>query len=217
MILAAGRGERMRPLTDNTPKPLLEISGKPLIQYQVEKLVSAGIRDIVINHAIMGDRIENFLGNGQRLGANIVYSAEGDIPLETGGGIFHALPYLGKAPFIAINADIWTDFPYQDLPASPDGLAHLILVNNPDHNPHGDFSLNSGYVSNQGTARYTFSGIGVYRQELFRHCKNGVFPLAPIIREAVDRHEVTGEMYQGVWIDIGTPERLQEISQSVKK
>lgn len=219
IILAAGRGERMRPLTDNTPKPLLEINGKPLIQYQVEKLVSAGINDIVINHGIMGERIENFLGNGQRLGANIIYSAEGNIPLETGGGIFHALPYLGNAPFIAINADIWTDFPYQNLRSTldVDVLAHLILVNNPAHNPHGDFSLNGGYISNQGTSRYTFSGIGVYSYELFRHCKGGVFPLAPLIREAADRQEVTGEIYQGEWIDIGTPERLQALSKSDKK
>ena len=217
MILAAGRGERMRPLTDNTPKPSLEISGKPLIQYQVENLVSAGIKDIVINHAIMGDRIENFLGNGQRLGANIIYSAEGNLPLETGGGIFHALPYLGDAPFIAVNADIWTDFPYQDLPATLNGLAYLILVNNPAHNPHGDFSLDGGYISNKGTVRYTYSGIGVYKPELFQHCKNGIFPLAPLIREAADRQQVSGEIYQGVWIDIGTPERLQELSESAKK
>ena len=217
MILAAGRGNRMRPLTDNTPKPLLEINGKPLIQYQIEKLVSAGVKDIVINHAIMGDQIEACFGDGRQLGANITYSAEGNMPLETGGGIFQALPYLGSAPFIAINADIWTDYPYQDLPNTLTGLAHLILVNNPHHNPHGDFAIADGYICNNGTVRYTFSGIGVYSHELFRHCSNRAFPLAPLIRRAAEGRQVTAALYQGVWIDIGTPERLQELSKSISK
>lgn len=217
MILAAGRGDRMRPLTDNTPKPLLQINGKPLIQYQIEKLVSAGIKDIVINHAIMGDQIEAWFGNGRQLGANITYSAEGSMPLETGGGIFRALPYLGSDPFIAVNADIWTDYPYQDLPKTLTGQAHLILVNNPRHNPNGDFAMHDGYICNQGTVRYTFSGIGVYSHELFRHSSNGVFPLAPLIRKAAEGRQVTAELYQGIWIDIGTPERLQELSELIKK
>ena len=217
MILAAGRGDRMRPLTDNTPKPLLQVKGKPLIQYQLEKLVGAGIRDIVINHSVMGDQIETRFGNGRKLGANITYSAEGDMPLETGGGIFQALPLLGSDPFIAINADIWTDYPYQDLPKTLTGLAHLILVKNPRHNPAGDFAIDDGYLSNQGTVRYTFSGIGVYSRELFRDCSNGVFPLAPVIRRAADERRVTAGFYQGMWMDIGTPERLHELSVLLEK
>lgn len=219
MILAAGLGERMRPLTDDKPKPLLEIDGKPLLQYQIEKLVHAGIRDIVINHAVMGDQIEDFFGSGRQLGANIIYSAEGNTPLETGGGIFRALPFLGDGPFIVSNADIWTDYSFQNLPKTLQGLAHLILVNNPDHNLNGDFAIQDGYASNQSgdVARYTFSGIGLYRHELFRHCSGGTFPLAPVIRRAVDQHQVTAEIYQGLWLDIGTPERLQTVSQLVKK
>lgn len=217
MILAAGRGDRMRPLTDNTPKPLLQINGKPLIQYQLEKLVGAGIIDIVINHSIMGDQIEACFGNGRQLGANITYSAEGDMPLETGGGIFQALPFLGSDPFIAVNADIWTDYPYQDLPKTLTGLAHLILVNNPQHNPDGDFAIDGGYICNQGTVRYTFSGIGVYSRELFRDCSTGVFPLAPLIRRAADERRVTARLYQGIWMDIGTPERLHDFSILLEK
>lgn len=219
MILAAGRGERMRPLTDEKPKPLLEVDGKPLLQYQIEKLVHAGIRDIVINHAVMGDQIEDYFGSGRQLGANIIYSAEGDTPLETGGGIFRALPFLGDGPFIVSNADIWTDYSYQNLQNTLQGLAHLVLVNNPDHHPAGDFAIQDGYACNQGEniARYTFSGIGLYSRELFRHCSGGAFPLAPVIRRAVDQHQVTAEIYQGLWMDIGTPERLQAVSRLIKK
>ena len=218
MILAAGRGDRMRPLTDHTPKPLLQINGKPLIQYHIEKLVGAGIREIVINHAIMGDQIESCFGNGRRLGATITYSAEGNLPLETGGGIFRALPYLGKDPFIVINADIWTDYPFQNLPRNLTGLAHLVLVNNPAHNPHGDFTMRDGYVSKQGTIQYTFSGIGVYSYDLFSQCSAGIFPLAPLIRQAAAKErQVSAEVYSGIWIDIGTPERLQSVLNIIKK
>lgn len=217
MILSAGRGERMRPLTDDTPKPLLQINGKPLIQYHIEKLVAAGIKDIIINHAIMGDQIEDYLGNGRQLGANIIYSAEGNVPLETGGGIFRALPCLGMDPFIVINADIWTDYSYQDLPKTLTGLAHLVLVNNPIHNLGGDFTVHDGYICNQGTILYTFSGIGVYNHDLFRQCSDGIFPLAPLIRKAADQRQVTGEIYQGMWVDIGTPERLQALSKLIRK
>lgn len=212
MILAAGRGVRMQPLTDKVPKPLLQIDGRPLIQYHVENLVRAGIQEIVINHAVMGRQIEAYLGDGRKFGAKICYSAEGNMPLETGGGILQALPRLGDQPFIALNADIWTDYPLQNLPQTLPGMAHLVLVRNPEHHPDGDFCLaESGLVLNRDGSRYTFSGIGVYRPELFAECEPGTFPLAPLLRRSVDRGDVRGELYSGCWIDIGTPERLEAV------
>lgn len=218
MILAAGQGVRMQPLTRKTPKPLLRIRGKPLIQYHVENLVRAGIRKIVINHAVMGEQIEAYLGDGSAYGAEISYSAEGNSPLETGGGIFRALHLLGEEAFIALNADIWTDYPLQNLPRVLTRLAHLVLVENPAHNLRGDFSLcEGGLVKNRGNTRYTFSGIGVYKPELFSGCRAGAFPLAPLLKRAADEKQVTGELFTGVWSDIGTPERLQAVQDSHKK
>lgn len=199
------------------PKPLLDINGKTLIQYHVENLVRAGINEIVINHGVYGDQIEKHLGDGSRFHANIGYSAEGNTPLETGGGIYQALPLLGDAPFLAINADIWTDYPLQSLPFNPPGLAHLVLIGNPEHNPTGDFAIKDAYLANTGIRLYTFSGIGVYRKELFQGQVGGVFPLTPLIRQAVDHHQVTGEIYTGVWLDIGTPERLNKLRQQIQK
>ena len=211
MILAAGRGERMRPLTDSIPKPLLEVNGKPLIQYHVENLVRSGMTSIVINHARLGAQIERYLGDGSRFGADITYSPEGDLPLETGGGIFNALPLLGTDPFVVVNADIWTDFPFHTLPPQPTHLAHLVLVPNPPYNPGGDFSLAGTQAGVIGTPLYTFSGIAVYRPELFTGCKRGAFSLAPLLRIATARQQVTGELYDGDWMDIGTAERLDEL------
>jgi MurNAc alpha-1-phosphate uridylyltransferase len=211
MILAAGKGERMRPLTDHTPKPLLKVGGKTLIQYQIERLVGSGITDIVINHARHGDQIEAALGDGRAIGASIRYSREGDEPFETGGGIVKALPLLGPKPFVVINADVWCDYPLSRLPTEPQGLAHLIFVDNPGHNPTGDFALVNGRVLLKAWSRLTFSGIGVYRQQLFDECENGQFPLAAVLRIAVSRRLVTGEYYKGTWIDIGTPERLAQL------
>lgn len=211
MILAAGRGERMRPLTDNMPKPLLEINGKPLIQYHVENLVRSGISSLVINHARRGAQIERYLGDGSRFGTEITYSPEGDIPLETGGGIFKALPLLGTDPFIVMNADIWTDFPFHTLPLQPAHLAHLVLVPNPPHNPGGDFTLTGAHAGVTGAPFHTFSGIAVYRPELFAECQRGAFPLAPLLKRATARQQVTAELYIGDWMDIGTPERLEEL------
>lgn len=217
IILAAGRGERMRPLTDAMPKPLLHINGKPLIQYHVENLVRAGISQIVINHGVYGEQIEKYLGDGGRFRANLVYSAEGNAPLETGGGIYRALPLLGEDPFLALNADIWTDYPFESLPSDPPGLAHLVLVANPAHNPAGDFAIKDDCLANTGTRLFTFSGIGVYRKELFQGQVDGVFPLTPLIRKAADKHQATGEMYSGTWLDIGTPERLNKLRQQIKE
>jgi len=218
MILAAGRGERMRPLTDKMPKPMLQINGKPLIQYHVENLVQAGFVDIVINHALFGEQIEAHLGNGKALGASIIYSAEGDKPQETAGGIIKALPLLGDKPFITVNADIWTDFPFQNLLCESDGLsddsAHIILVDNPEHNSKGDFALRGGKVLNQGEPMLTFSGISVFTPEFFNECSSGCTPLAPMLRLAISQGQVTGSHYQGRWQDIGTPERLSDLQQN---
>ena len=216
MILAAGRGERMRPLTDHTPKPLLEAGGKPLIQHHVEALRKAGIDELVINHAHLGDRIVEYLGDGERFGVRIRYSPEPPGALETGGGIKRALPFLGSAPFLVINADIWTDYPYAELHGRPQGLAHLVLVENPPHNPDGDFQLNGQAVSSDGEPRFTFSGIGIYTASLFDGTPEGAFPLAPVLRDAMAAGKVSGELYRGLWMDIGTPQRLEELDERLR-
>jgi MurNAc alpha-1-phosphate uridylyltransferase len=306
MILAAGRGERMRPLTDQTPKPLLPVANKPLIQYQIERLAEAGFEQLVINHAHLGEQIEQALGDGSRWGLNIRYSPETPA-LETGGGILRALPLLGAGPFLVINGDIWTDLDFSRLrQMEPEGLAHLVLVPNPRHHPAGDFYLQQGRVygetrealvyspslreatawmqeveqrqeqlsrvggraasapSNADTSaipggrerseattprmeevgrglepesrrlsfsgvavsphdrwdnprqqhpaqRFTFSGIGLYREQLFTDCAPGPFPLAPLLRRAMASGLVTGEVHTGRWLDIGTPQRLAEL------
>ncbi|WP_114277941.1 N-acetylmuramate alpha-1-phosphate uridylyltransferase MurU [Thioalbus denitrificans] len=207
MILAAGRGERMRPLTDTIPKPLLPLAGRPLIEYHLRALAAAGVREVVINHAHLGHRLEDALGDGSRWGLAIAWSPEGEA-LETGGGIFRALPLLGEAPFIVVNGDVWSDFDFSGLPAEPAGLAHLVLVDNPAHHPAGDFVLADGRVREGDGPRLTFSGIGVYRPALFAGCAPGRFPLGPLLRTAMARDEVSGEHYRGRWVDVGTPERL---------
>jgi len=216
MILAAGRGERMRPLTDQTPKPLLDVAGKPLIQYHIESLREAGFRELVINHAWLGEQIVRYLGDGARFGVEIVYSPEPEGALETGGGIRNALPLLGDDAFLVVNGDTWTDYPCSSLNHSPQQLAHLVLVDNPPHHQQGDFSLERGRVSEDGEAALTFSGIGLYRPELFSGHAPGVFPLAPLLREAMRNGQVTGEHYTGGWMDIGTPQRLAELDEQLK-
>jgi len=214
MILAAGRGERMRPLTDTTPKPLLQAGGHALIEYHILALARAGVRELVVNHAHLGQQLEDFLGDGSRYGVHIAYSPEGEgKALETGGGIFKALDLLGEAPFIVVNGDVWTDYPFAHLPARPTGLAHLVLVDNPVHNPKGDFYLQGDQVRSDGEPRFTFSGIGVYDPRLFQGCVPGAFPLAPLLRQAMARGEVSGEHYRGRWWDIGTPERLRQLAE----
>jgi len=212
MLLAAGRGERMRPLTDTTPKPLLRIGGQTMIERHIHALARAGITELVINHAHLGEQLVSALGDGHASGVNIAWSAEPVGALETGGGIFNALPLLGDAPFLVVNADIWTDFPFAGLPAQPDGLAHLVMVDNPEHHSGGDFSLTAGRLSQSGPAMLTFSGIGVYRPALFAGCSPGAFPLAPLLRRAMDTGQISGEHYRGSWFDIGTPERLEAVN-----
>ena len=214
MILAAGRGERMRPLTDRLPKALLEAGGRPLIAHLIERLARAGHTDLVVNVSHLGGRIEQALGNGSRFGARIVYSREAQ-PLETGGGIAYALPLLGDVPFLVVNSDIYTDFDFarHAAPAArlapAAGLAHLVLVDNPSHHPGGDFVLAHGKVSAAGAARLTFSGIGVYAPALFAGVVRGArCQLAALLVPAMARGGVSGEHHRGLWMDIGTPERL---------
>lgn len=214
MILAAGRGERMRPLTDETPKPLLKVAGKMLIEYHLEKLKAAHINEVIINHAWLGEKIEQALGDGSRYGLNIHYSAETKA-LETAGGILNALLLLSNDKtdaFIVINGDVFCDYDLKNLPSSLSNLAHLVLVNNPPQHLQGDFVLTqSGLLEAEGKDKLTFSGIGVYHPDLFKDCSQGKQALAPILRTAMQQHQVSGESYQGVWHDIGTPERLTEL------
>jgi MurNAc alpha-1-phosphate uridylyltransferase len=211
MILAAGRGERLRPLTDTTPKPLLEVQGKPIIVHHLERLAAAGFREVVINQGHLGDMLPAALGNGDRWGLTIHYSREPESALETGGGIFQALPTLGAAPFLVINGDIMTAFPYRRMRAVKCDWAHLVLVPDPEYKPAGDFALQGARVANRGDFMATFSGIAVYHPRLFDTCEAGRYSVVPLIRNAVEHHLVTGELYQGQWADLGTIDRLQNL------
>lgn len=215
MILAAGRGERLRPLTDHLPKPLVEAGGKPLIIHLIEGLVRAEITEIIVNTAHLGDKIRSRLGNGRSLGAEIRYSPE-EGALETGGGIFQALPLLGQAPFLVVNGDIGTTYPFHRLVGAPIDLAHLVLVPNPAHHPEGDFGLEGGRARTAGEPRLTFGGIGVYRPALFKDCEPGRFPLAPLLRKAMAADRVSAERFEGFWMDIGTIDRLDLFDQRLR-
>ncbi|MDP5238214.1 nucleotidyltransferase family protein [Uliginosibacterium sp. 31-16] len=223
MILAAGRGERMRPLTDLCPKPLLSVGGKPLIVWHIERLARAGIHEIVINHAHLGHKIEETLGRGAEWGVQIDYSAE-DKALETAGGIANALPLLGDAPFLVVNGDVYCELDYGIFCAravtrmTQGNLAHLALVDNPPHHPQGDFVLDaSGRISRDGGSLLTFSGIGAYRPEMFRNIEPGSKArLAPLLFGAIDAGRLTGQHYQGRWEDVGTPERLSALDVELK-
>ena len=221
LVFAAGKGERMRPLTDHTPKPLLPVRGKPLIAWHLERLAAAGVSDVVVNIAWLADCFEPALGDGSRWGLRLHYSREGAEPLETGGGMLHALPLLGDAPFLAVNGDIWCDFDFAALPREPRGLAHLVMVDNPDHHPRGDFALDTdGGLHADGEARLTFAGIGVYRPALLSDWREVIgpapgaeaspprFKLAPLLRAAMARGQVEGRHHRGEWTDVGTPARL---------
>jgi MurNAc alpha-1-phosphate uridylyltransferase len=226
MILAAGRGERMRPLTDHTPKPLLQAGGKPLIVWHIERLVRAGIADLVINHAHLGEQIEEALEDGNRFGARIQYSSE-VTALETAGGIAFALSLLGNEPFAVVNGDVYCEYDFERLHPLAEQLkqtrdnAHLVLVSNPSHHPKGDFLLHGNRVLPSGNlsggAQLTFSGIGIYQPSLFVHIPHGSkAPLAPLLREQIALGKVSGEHYQGIWVDVGTPQRLEELDKSLR-
>ncbi|WP_397451077.1 N-acetylmuramate alpha-1-phosphate uridylyltransferase MurU [Pseudomonas sp. NA-150] len=211
MILAAGKGERLRPLTLHTPKPLVRAGGVPLIEYHLRALHAAGFTEIVVNHAWLGQQIEEYLGDGQRLGLSIQYSPEGE-PLETGGGIFRALPLLGDGPFLVVNGDIWTDYDFSALSRPISGLAHLVLVDNPEHHPAGDFALVDGQViESRSLPRLTYSGMAILHPDLFEDCEAGAFKLAPLLREAMAQGRVSGEHFTGRWVDVGTHERLADV------
>jgi MurNAc alpha-1-phosphate uridylyltransferase len=212
MILAAGRGERLRPLTDSTPKPLLRIHGQPLIERHVIGLARAGIPRIVINLAWLGAQIREYLGDGTRYGATIVYSEEQPRALETAGGIIRALPHLGPGPFAVVNGDIRTNFPFDTLNVAADRDAHLVLVPNPPQHPLGDFGLEQGAALPAAAKQYTFSGIAVYRCEFFAGCADGVRPLKPLLLRSMAAHRCSAELYTGMWEDVGTPERLQALN-----
>ena len=213
MILAAGRGERLRPLTDEVPKPLIPVAGKPLIEYHLEALADAGFREVVINQGHLGELLPQALGDGARWGIHIHWSDEQPEALETGGGIFKALPLLGAAPFLVINGDIHTDYPIGRLRAGKCDHAHLVMVPNPGHNPDGDFALEGAVIREEGTQKLTFSGIGVYHPRLFEGCTPGKFSLVPVLRRAMRENIVTGERHRGAWSDVGTPERLADLGQ----
>ena len=210
MVLAAGRGERMRPLTDAQPKPLLRVGGKRLIEYHLERLAAGGFRQVVINTAWLGDMIEAALGTGEQFGLAITYSHERPDALETGGGIFHALPLLGPAPFLLVNGDVWTDIDFGALrrPPPAGSLAHLVVVPNPPQHTRGDFVLENGQLSESEGLRHTYSGVGIYRPELFAGCQPEKFPLLPLLRRAIAQRALSGERHHGRWYDIGTAERL---------
>lgn len=211
MILAAGRGERMRPLTDHTPKPLLPVGGKPLIVWHIERLAQAGVTELVINHAHLGQQIEQALGDGAAWGVQIKYSPEAQA-LETAGGIVQALPLLGEGPFMVINGDVFTDIDYGSLTLPAGMLAHLVLVDNPPQHAQGDFALAQGLVSDDIDPRLTFSGVGIYQPQLFAPVVRGqAAKLAPLLRAAMSQQQVSGQHHRGIWHDIGTPERLAQL------
>ncbi|WP_297830803.1 N-acetylmuramate alpha-1-phosphate uridylyltransferase MurU [Thermomonas sp.] len=230
LIFAAGLGERMRPLTDATPKPLLKVAGKPLIVWHLDKLAAIGVREVVINTSWLADQFPASLGDGRRWGLSLHYSFEGPQPLETGGGMWRALDLLGDAPFIAVNGDIWSTVDYAGLPQAPQAEAHLVLVDNPDHNPRGDFVLDAdGRVHSEGEQRLTFAGVGVYRGALLADWRTVIgaapgaestpprFKLAPLLRAAMGRGAVTGQHHRGRWTDVGTPERLAQLDAALRR
>ena len=224
LIFAAGLGERMRPLTDSTPKPLLRAGGKPLIAWHLERLAAIGVREVVVNTSWLAAQFPAALGDGAAFGLRIAYSDEGPVPLETGGGMLQALDWLGEAPFLAVNGDIWTDFDFARLPREPDGDVHLVMVDNPSHHPQGDFVLQpDGRLREDGGERLTFSGIGLYRPTLLDDWRAVIgdtpgagdvpprFRLAPLLRAAMRRGAASGEHHAGAWTDVGTPERLRQL------
>ena len=212
MILAAGRGERLRPITDTTPKPLLRVRGKPLIEHHVIALAQSGIARIVINLAWLGSQIREYLGDGGRYGVSIVYSEEQPLALETAGGIFRALPHLAPGPFAVVNGDIFTDFPFATLALGSSFDAHLVLVANPPQHARGDFGIEQGLALPDAASRYTFSGIAMYRSGFFDGCTDGAFPLKPLMLRSMAAQRCSAQLYSGGWEDVGTAERLQALN-----
>lgn len=207
----------MRPLTDEIPKPLLNVGSQPLIAYHLQALAEAGIREVVINLSWLGERIRSAIGDGGAFGLSVAYSDEGSEALETGGGIFRALPLLGTEPFIVVNGDVWCEYEFASLTLSDGDLAQLVLVDNPQHHPGGDFHLSDNRVCAKGEPRLTFSGIGLYRPQLFAGCEAGAFPLAPLLRQAMTDGRIGGEYFRGAWCDVGTPDRLRQLDTRLRQ
>jgi len=212
MILAAGRGERLRPLTETTPKALVEVRGRSLLERHLDRLAAAGIDTVVINLGWLDDLIAGRIGSGQAYGLTVIYSPEGDDILETGGGIHRALPLLGPDPFLVVNADIYTDVPLPPAGLADTDLGHLVLVPRPAHKERGDFDLRDGRICESDDAAYTFTGVAVYRPEFFARCEPGRFPLAPMLKAAARAGQLAGSVYEGTWEDVGTPERLADLN-----
>jgi len=212
MILAAGRGERLRPLTDSIPKSLVEVHGEPLLERHLRALRAGGVDTVVINLGWLGLKILQHIGSGERFGLNVIYSDEGGNILETGGGIHRALPMLGSEPFLVVNADIFTDMPVPQITLAADDLAHLVLVPTPEDEDRGDFALDGDRIRNSGKTTYTFSGVSMYRPAFFEGCEPGRFSVVPLLRAAADAGRVSGSVYTGLWRDVGTPERLAELN-----
>jgi len=206
----------MRPITDTLPKPLVPVAGKPLIGYHLERLARAGFKDVVINLSWLGDRISAALGDGQDYGLSITYSEEGPEPLETGGGIFKALPLLGPRPFLVVNGDTWSDIEYGHLALEVGANARLVLVPNPTHNMRGDFGIDGDFVVDRDVDRFTYSGVGVYRPEFFAGCSPGKFPMLPLLKRAIAARLLRGEVHRGEWCDVGTPQRLAALYAEVR-
>jgi len=222
MVLAAGRGERLRPITDTLPKPLVTVAGKPLIVYHLEALARAGVHDVVINLSWLPDKLRAALRDGSDYGVRISYTDEGPVALETGGGIFNALPLLGPGPFLVVNGDTFTDIDFGGLLAGAEGdsragaLARLVLVPNPIQHPRGDFGLEGDRVVERETNRFTYSGVGVYRPEFFEGCSPGKFPMLPLLKRAIAAGRLAGQLHTGEWCDVGTPRRLAELDGRVR-
>lgn len=215
MILAAGRGERLRPLTDTLPKSLVEVQGQSLLERHLQHIRAAGIKKVVINLGWLGEQIAQRVGSGARYGIDVTYSPEGDNILETGGGIHKALPMLGGEPFLVVNADVFTDMPVPEIDLASDAVGHLVLVPTPAYREHGDFSLRKGIIGNE--PELTFSGVAIYRPEFFEDCKPGRFSIVPMLRAAADEQRLTGSIYEGTWADIGTPERLASLESGTQQ
>jgi MurNAc alpha-1-phosphate uridylyltransferase len=216
MLLAAGRGERMRPITDSLPKPLVEVGGRPLIAWHLAALARAGIREVVINLSWLGEQLRAALGDGREFGVSIAWSEEGPVPLETGGGIFKALPLLGSGPFLVVNADIWTDVDFASLALEDGAHGRLVLIPNPPHHPRGDFGLEGDRVVSRDSDRFTYSGVGIYRPEFFHDCKPERFPLLPLLNRAIAARLLRGQLHFGEWCDVGTAARLAKLTSRMR-
>ena len=212
VVMAGGMGERLRPLTDTLPKPLVAVGGRPLISWHLAALARAGVREVIINLSWLGERLRATLGDGREFGVTIRYSEEGPVPLETGGGILRALPLLGPEPFLVVSGDVWTDIDFARLHLEPDALAHLVLIPNPPHHPRGDFGLEGDLIVSAAHARFTYANVGLYRPEFFAGCTAERFPLIEPLNRAIAARRVRGELHHGQWCDVGTPERLAALN-----